>query len=75
MAKVKKFWEIGVITNIERLVHYRLAHSSENIAILSESVSEDPNVYILRRPEELGLYCCLLSHILYLDLHLHPNKI
>ena len=41
---MKIFEEIGVVTNIERSVHYRLARSTENIAIVCESVAEDPNV-------------------------------
>ena len=41
---VKKFEETGVITNIERPVHYCFACSAENIAIASESIAEGPNV-------------------------------
>ena len=43
---MKKFEETGVVTNIERPVHHRFARSAENIAIISESVAEDPNVSI-----------------------------
>ena len=32
-----------MITNIEKH-HHRFAHSSENIAIVSENIAEDPNV-------------------------------
>ena len=46
---MKKFEENGVVTNIVRHVHYRFAHSAENIAIVSESFTEDPNVSIPRR--------------------------
>ena len=52
---MKKFKETGVITNIERPVHHRFARSAENIAIVSESVAEDPNASIPRRSQELGL--------------------
>ena len=45
----------GVITNIERPVHHRFACSAENIAIVSESIAEDPNMSILRFYQELGL--------------------
>ena len=42
---VKKFEDIGVVTNIERpVVHYRFACSADNIAIVSKSVAKDPNV-------------------------------
>ena len=46
---VKKFAETGLITNIERPVHHRFARSAENIAIVSESLAEDPNVSVPRR--------------------------
>ena len=46
---VKKFEETGKVANIERLVHHRFARVAENIAIVSESVSEDPTVSIPRR--------------------------
>ena len=49
---MKKFEEIGVVTNIERPVHYRFA---ENIAIVSENVAEDLNMSIPRRSQKLGL--------------------
>ena len=52
---VKKFKEIGVVTNIERPVHYSLARFAENIAIVSESVAEDPNFSIPSRSQELEL--------------------
>ena len=52
---MKKFEETGVVTQIERPVHYRFTRSAENIAIVSESVSEDPNVSIPRRSQKLGL--------------------
>ena len=72
---VKKFEETGVVTNIERAVHHHFARSAENIAIVSESVANDPNVSILRRPQELELSYGTLWRILHLDLHLHPNKV
>ena len=33
-----------VILSQPRIVHHRFARSAENIAIVSESVAEDPNV-------------------------------
>ena len=41
-----------MVTYIERLVHHRFARSAENIAIISESVAEEPNVSIPRRPQD-----------------------
>ena len=41
---VKKFEDIGVVTNIERHGHHRYARSTENIDIVSESVVQNPNV-------------------------------
>ena len=56
-------------------MHLRQARSAKNIAIVSESVSEDPNVLIPRRSQELDLSYCILRRILHLDLHLHPYKV
>ena len=64
-----------MVTNIERPVHHRFARYAENIAIVSESVAEDPNVSIPRRPQELGLSYGTLWRILHLDLHLYPYKV
>ena len=49
---MKKFEEIGVVTNVERPVHFRFACSAENIAIGNESIPEDPKVSIPRRSQE-----------------------
>ena len=75
---MKKFEETGVVTNTERGVQYRFGrfdHSAENIAIVSESVAEDPSVSIPRRSQELRLSYATLWCILHLDLHLHPYKV
>ena len=72
---MKKFYEIGVITNIEWDVHHRFARSAENIAILSESVAEDSNVSIRNCSRELGLSYGTLWHILHLDPHLRLYKV
>ena len=52
---MKKFEETGVVTNNERPVHHHFARSAENIAMVSESLAEDQNVSIPRRPREFGL--------------------
>ena len=49
------FEETGAVTNIEGPVNHRFAHFAENIAIVSESVAQDPNVSIPRPSQELGL--------------------
>ena len=49
---VKKLEETGVVTNIQRFVYHRFVSSAENIAIASESVTEDPNLSISRRLQE-----------------------
>ena len=56
-------------------MHHRFACCTENIAIVSESVAEDPNVSISRHSQELGLSYGTLWRISYLDLHLHPYKV
>ena len=45
---VKKSEETGVVTNIERSVHYRFARSAENITIVCERVDEGPNVFCIQ---------------------------
>ena len=57
------------------LVHHRFARSAENIATVSKSVVEDPNVSIPRRSQELGLSYGTLWHILHLHLYLHSYKV
>ena len=53
---VKKFEETEVVANIESSVYHRFAHSTANIAIVSQNVGEDPNISIPCRSQELGLY-------------------
>ena len=72
---MNKFEEAGVITKIKRLVHHRFNPSAENIAIVSESDAEGPNVTIPRHYQELGLSYETLRRILHLDLRLHPYKV
>ena len=49
---VKRFEETRVVINIERPVHHRFARSSQNIAIVSESVAENPDVSLPCLPQE-----------------------
>ena len=64
-----------MVINIERKKHRRFARSAENNAIVSESLTEEPNVPIPRRSQELGLSYGTLWSTLHLDLHLHPYKV
>ena len=57
-----------MVTNIERPVHHRFVRSTENTAIVSESIAEDP-----RCSQNLGLPYVTLWRILHLGLHLHPH--
>ena len=57
---------------LEKPVHNRFACSGENIATVSQSVAENPNVSIPRRSHELGLSYGTLCRILHLNLNLHP---
>lgn len=52
----------------------RNARSEENIAAVAASVSENDNVSIPRRSQELGLSTMTTWRILRLDLGLHPYK-
>ena len=52
---VKKFEETGMIADIEAPLRHCFVRYAENIAIVSESVAEDPNVAIPRRSQVLGL--------------------
>ena len=47
----------------------------KNIAIVSESVAEHPNVSIPLRSQELKLSYGILWHILHFHLNLHPYKV
>ena len=69
------FGQTEVITNIERPVHHRFTRSTENIAIASKSIAEDPNVSIPLYPQKLGLSYGTLRRIFHLNLHLHPYKV
>ena len=68
---VKKFEEAGVVTTIEP--SFRC--SAENISIVSESFTEDPNVSNSPHSQELGLSYCTFWSISHLDLNLHPYKV
>ena len=64
-----------MVTNIERPVQHCCARSTENIAIVSESIAEDLKVSIPRHSQELGPSYGTLWLIFHLDLHLHSYKV
>ena len=72
---VKKFEETGSIGDRVRPVRHRGVRSVENIAAVSESVAEYPELLIRRRSQLLGFSDGSLWRILHQDLHLHPYKI
>ena len=63
-----------MVTNIEKPVHH-FARSAENIAIVSERFTENPNVSMSRRSQELVKFYGTLWRILHLALHLYPYKV
>ena len=56
-------------------MHHRFARSAENIATVSETVAEDPNMLIPRRNRLLGLSYGTLRRLLHLYLHIHPYTV
>ena len=66
---VEKLKETGMV-NIERPVHYRFARSAENIAVVCESIAEEPNAPIPSRSQELGLsygtWCICIKIYIYI---------
>ena len=53
---VKKFDEAGVIVNTEKPVHRQFTRSSENIAIVSESVAEDTSFSGINTTAYYGIF-------------------
>lgn len=72
---VQKCEKTGFIGDRIRHVHHRGERSAENIAAVSDSVVEDPELPIRRRSHTLGLSFIFLWAISYKDLHLHPYRI
>lgn len=61
--------------NTERPSRQRTGHSEENIPTISASVTENENVPVPHRSQELVLSRMTTWRILRLDLNLHPDKI
>ncbi|KAJ8981353.1 hypothetical protein NQ317_002891 [Molorchus minor] len=71
----ENFGHTGSLSNKSTHVHRRGAQSEVNIAAVSQSVRDDPNLSIPRRSQELGLSQTTTWIILYQDLHLKPYKV
>ncbi|KAJ8976940.1 hypothetical protein NQ317_012225 [Molorchus minor] len=72
---VENFGQTGSLANKSTHVHRRGAQSEVNIAAVSQSVKDDPNLSIPRRSQELGLSQTTTWIILHQDLHLKPYKV
>lgn len=72
---VDKFKSTGSVQNIPTTTRTRSGRSPENIAAVSESVEEDPNLSIPRRSQHLGLSTMTTWRILRKDLALKPYKV
>ena len=72
---VKKFETTGLVVDQPTPVRRRNARSDENIVAVRECVSEDSNVSIPRRAQELRLSHNSTWRILRKDLGLFPYKI
>ena len=73
---VEKFETIGSVVDQSTSVCHRNARSDENIVAVLESVSEDSNLSIRRRAQELRLsQTSTWRQILHKDLDIFPYKI
>ena len=52
---MRKFEETGSVKDVQTSVHARPIRSGENIAVVRESVAENPKKSISRRSQQLGL--------------------
>lgn len=72
---VKRFEQNLSLHDVKPPTRARTARSEENIAAVSASVDEDPNLSIPRRAQQLNLSQTTTWRILRKDLGLHPYKI
>jgi hypothetical protein len=72
---IKKFEEIGQVSEVKSPVRRRRVRSAENIAAVAESVAENPRMSIPRRSQQLHITQTSLHRILHKDLHLHAYKV
>lgn len=72
---VQKFEQTGSVADKSTFVRRRGARSEVNIAAVSQSVGDDPNLSIPRRSQELGLSQTTTWRILHQDLRLKAYKV
>ena len=72
---IKKFEETRSIMDSKLTVPHRTGRSIDNIAAVSESVSESPGTSLRHRSQQLDMKRSTLQRILTNDLHLHAYKI
>lgn len=71
----KKYEQTGSVANIKTPRHARRGRSEQNIAIVRESVAENPSTSIRHRSQQVGLTYSTTQRILTKDLKLHPYKL
>ncbi|XP_050301230.1 uncharacterized protein LOC126739527 [Anthonomus grandis grandis] len=72
---VQKFEQTGSVANIKTPRHARRGRSEHNIAIVAESVNENPRTSIRHRSQQLDLTYSTTQRILTKDLQLHPYRV
>lgn len=71
---IQKFEGTGSTVNRKVAVRRRTTRSLENIAVVHESVTENPQTSIRRRSQQLDISRSTLHRILTKDLHMHAYK-
>ncbi|CAH1985567.1 unnamed protein product [Acanthoscelides obtectus] len=72
---VRKFEATGSVANLPGSGRPRSVRTPENIAVVKESVRDDPKQSTTRRSQELGISRTSLLRILHKDLNVHAYKI
>lgn len=72
---VEKFESTGSVQNARTSTHTRSGRSTENIADVSDSVADQPNLSIRRRSQQLGISRSTTWRILHKDLALKAYKV
>ncbi|CAH2000879.1 unnamed protein product [Acanthoscelides obtectus] len=72
---VRKFEATGSVANVPGSGRPRSVRTPENIAVVKESVRDDPKQSTTRRSQELGISSTSLLRILHKDLNVHAYKI
>lgn len=72
---VRKFEATGSVSDLPKTGRPKSVRTAENIAVVKQSVKEDPKQSTTRRSLELGISRTSLHRILHKDLNLHAYKI